>query len=254
MYESFREVNVSFPCPRFRKNPHHEPLSNKAFRALSLGAPVAEEMGFFCDSLTTGEELSVLEDYLQGFFEIEDSASLERTLYELLEHGHQGHYHWILEHDPQEDPAALAPEVEQSIKNYRANLAQGLSTLLAFEMITPETPLAELSIQALDLAHAVSIVRAGADLHLISTEKAWSILYEILALAQKTYSHWEGYALGYLVGRAMWRGSSSVYPDLVRLVMDCLEAEDSPWLQTQEKPEEAYFAKYATDPRSVFDI
>ncbi|WP_399096651.1 DUF1266 domain-containing protein [Streptomyces sp. BBFR2] len=88
------------------------------------------------------------------------------------------------------------------------------------------------SVLALDLAHAVDLVRRGLSARLCAPPQAEEAVLRVGALAREAYDSWEGYAAGYTLGRLLafdngWFGAP--YAETVHVHRVLTQDPASPW-------------------------
>ncbi|GAU65998.1 hypothetical protein SSP35_02_03670 [Streptomyces sp. NBRC 110611] len=200
------------------------PLHGPVAQGLACGAPVAvhhsvpwNELGTaFLDPATDAETL-------RAQWSVTDPATWQQRLDQLF----GGQF------VPADTEAALrarnaadatdAPEIPELVTAYEQRLrTEGL--LPADGRVV--------SLRALDLAHAVGLVRWGLSARLCTPQQAEHAVQQAGARAREVYGSWEEYAAGYLLGRLLafdngWFGPQ--YAEAVHLHRILTQDPSSPW-------------------------
>ena len=87
-----RKMKKVLSNKKYRENPKPENLSQERLAALSVGAINSEQTCYYCDSLTTGEEVCEIKGNLENFYDITDHDSAIETLDWLFERGHRVYF------------------------------------------------------------------------------------------------------------------------------------------------------------------
>lgn len=233
----FNMISKFFDNKKYRKNPIPQNLSKDQFTAINIGAVNAEQTGYFCDSLSTGSKVAEIKENLSNYYDITDRETALETLEWLFTSGHRAYFDLIKgavsDQEPQIDDSGLNEDDIARIKQYGSNLQESIGTLMGYEFINLNQPadLYQQSIAAWDMGRLVLVTRCCFDAGYISDEEAWRYIFNAHQLSQKSYSSWEDFASGYVIGRAMWSGNTMSLTGIIAITQGLLEDEESPWKQ-----------------------
>ena len=233
----FKMISKIFDNERYRKNPVPQNLAKEQFAAINIGAINAEQTEYFCDSLSTGSSVADIKENLSNYYDIIDRESALGTLKWLYVSGHRAYFDVVKEiisgRETQIDSVEFDQDDSARIKEYISNLQKSLDDLIGYDFIKLKqaADLHQQSIVAWDMGRLVLVTRCCFDAGYISDEEAWQYIFNARHLSQESYTSWEDFACGYVIGRAMWSGNTMSLTGIIAITHGLLQDEESPWKQ-----------------------
>lgn len=196
--------------------------------AINIGAINAEQIGYYCDSLTTGSDVEDIKENLEDYYDITNRESALETLKWLYNEGHSVYFDKIKEAVSEENAQFYCDNLESEetacIEEYFFNLEDAVDDLI-------EEDLRRCSVVAWDMGRLVLVARCCFDAGYIFEEAAWRYINNARRTSKEHYNSWEEFARGYVIGRAMWSGSGITLNGIISIAQGLLEDEESPWKQ-----------------------
>jgi hypothetical protein len=126
-------------------------------------------------------------------------------------------------------------------ERYYRNLKSSIPLLIKKQIISAPSDVLKISTLAWDMGRLVNIARWSYDLEYITEIEAWGAIYVAYEQVLKMYGHWQEFANGYLLGRAMWGGTSGMLASpfsmtriiklktIIEITKCMLKYKGSPW-------------------------
>lgn len=237
IFRTLGKVKTVLSSKQFKRNPEVVPLGTIRQIALNVGAINGEQIMSYVDSLTTGLDKATLRDNVFDSYGIKSKDTAIKELGWLLNEGHRGYFE-ILKRDfssampkPPEDGEIDWMEIIDATRlpEYKSNLKDSIEPLVNGKYIRKPKDLASMSILAWDMGRLITVARICYDCGYITEEEAWELIEEAYALCKDRYSDWKELASGYVTGRCMWSGFTTMAAGVMGLTHDLLTHQDSPW-------------------------
>lgn len=235
----FNMISNFFDNESYRKNPVPQNLSAEQFAAINIGAINAEQTEYFCDSLSTGSSVTDIKENLSDYYGITDRETALETLEWLSTSGHRVYFDLIKGtlsgRETQIDDSGLDEDDIARIREYISNLLEALDDLICYDFIKLQQTedLYQQSIVAWDMGRLVLVTRCCFDAGYISDEEAWHYIFNAHRLSRESYTSWEDFAGGYVIGRAMWSGNTMSLIGIIGVTQGLLQDDESPWKQCE---------------------
>lgn len=188
-----------FDSEEYKKNPVPQNLTPEQFSAINIGAINAEQTGYFCDSLSTGEKMSEIKENLSNYYGIVDRASALETLEWLYTSGHRVYFDVIKGVVSGRETEINAVELDEEdidrLKEYFSNLQESMDVLIEEAFISSKADLFDCSIAAWDMGRLVLVTRCCFDVGYISDDEAWSYINKARQTSKEHYRSWKEFAV-----------------------------------------------------------
>jgi len=214
------------------KNPKGN-LTVRQQQAINTGAIMGAMFGDYYNSLQT--KRFRLATRIDGWG-INSASSARETIFGMMigKYGHSSTFDKLKEYVKNENDAVFEADYD---KVFLKNLKKSLPLLIKEHIISAPKDVLEISTFAWDIGRLVNIARWSYDLEYITEEEAWEAIYIAYGWALETYDSWQDFAKGYLLGRAMWGGTSARkglsritrLKTVIQITKRLLEHKDSPW-------------------------
>lgn len=234
----FRRLSRILDNKNYKKNPVPQNLTEEQFSAINIGAINAEQTGYFCDSLSTGARATDIKENLSDYYDITDRESALDTLEWLLNSGHRRYFDLIKGIVSGQTAQGSTDELDQDdiarIEEYSSNLQESSDHLIScgFGRLKQPDDLFQQSVAAWDMGRLVLVTRCCFDVGYITDEEAWQYIFNARRISQETYTSWEDFACGYVIGRAMWSGYTLALNGIIGIAERLLKDDESPWKQS----------------------
>ena len=214
------------------KNPNGN-LTVRQQQAINTGAIMGAMFGDYCNSLQTkrfGRATKI------GGWGIDSASSAKETIWGMItgEYGQSLIFDQLKEYVINENDAVFDSDRD---KVFFQNLKKSLPLLIKEDIISTPEDVLKISTFAWDMGRLVNISRWSYDLEYITEEEAWEAIYIAYEGVLETYGSWQDFAKGYLLGRAMWGGTSGMHgpsriirlKTIIQITERLLKHKDSPW-------------------------
>ncbi len=211
-------------------------------RAVICGANLSMLNNTSLNTLTTLVDERTKEDSLQmleAHWNIDNRASLLKTIQWLEDGGHRGYFQkiWqILQQIPKEEWTISTTKVAtflandgadpERVKEYTENLLEGLTYLKSLEIISEST---RMDCTSWDLARAINLLRWGYDVGFISKDEALNKIRKYAQSITATYDSWMAVSIGYILGFIMWNCDQYQLNIMLHNHYQLLNDSKSPW-------------------------
>ena len=233
---------ISSRAQRFGARDPKGNLTKKQQQAINVGAIIGAVFGDYHNNLQTKKFRSMT--VIEGW-DIHSPPSAKETISWLIHQGHRAEFDQIKSRiDHENDPIFASKRNREFAKNLR----KSIPLLLKQQVIRSPEEISEISTLAWDMGRLVNITRWSYDLKYVTEEEAWEVIGIAYEEVLKTYDSWDDFAKGYLVGRALWGGTSGgigipffnrvkikKLQSIIRKTKSLLEHQASPWNQTPFK-------------------
>lgn len=234
-----RKLQKVLSNKQYRENPNPENLSQERLAALNVGAINSEQTCYYCDSLTTGEQIKEIKENLENFYGIADHDSAVETLDWLYQRGHRVFFDAAKQVYAGAaegiDYSSLTEEEQENFMEYFMNLQSSLQYLSEGNYFSDVSQIADMSIIAWDMGRLVMVTRSCYDCGYISEEEAWQYIENAHKACKEAYADWNEFTKGYVFGRAMWSGANMSLTGIMSIAEGLLADEKSPWKKVSLK-------------------
>ncbi|MDR2033356.1 MAG: DUF1266 domain-containing protein [Helicobacteraceae bacterium] len=221
----------------FAKSAEGAQISQTRRRALLAGLINSEQAGFIGDSLATGSDRKRIEKTLANVWGVVDKQSAVAVLNWLRQSGHRSSFGAVLPYVLKRgDRLDRQKAIEKEFGENAAELCKYADHLIACMDSKKERPIFTIDketlskgILAWDASRMIVTARMAYESGYIDEKVAWAVIENGYDAAAASYENWREFAIGYLIGRAMWGGDSNELDKLCEIAQKALNDKKSLW-------------------------
>lgn len=215
-------------------------LAEERYKKIALGAIYSEQQTTYINSLETGSSKSDLKTILGQWWGINSRNDAIEILNDLTHKGYRFYFKTVFAAYQEQDTNKVKELLQNNFNNQvdleksidlLNNLKDTYNDLKSDGIISHESDIEHYGIVGWDCGRLVYVARLCYDAGYITEDEAWQYIDSADALAHKTFHSWHDYGYSYVLGRAMWGGSSANNSGVASIAKTLLEKQNSPWVE-----------------------
>lgn len=221
------------------ENPETEP---GRLWIVTLSAPLTYLQNNFMDSFEIRMSAGECIKSLYNSWDIVSPETARDTLQNLTLRGHRALFPFVMHlvqnvevsKWPEEaEPFVLALDSETPQHTYDRTISMAFNLHEVTSSLQEDYDIGPIElqrgIQAWDATRAVSLARSCRQAGYLEVNEAWEVCMPFVMTARQSYSNWEQYLQGFIIGRAVWAGLGDHYDELAALNYVFTESSKSPF-------------------------
>ncbi len=218
-----------------RENPQSTNAERRKI-ALSISYPLAIELGFDTEQLSTGWDTEEAREYLLKKWNIKERDLAKELLHYIEQEGERATYQIILPYfllaEDKENRKKILEERYMAIDRfirYSDNLSDCLPCLKDTGIFSPEKSDYERGTLAWDMALLVTIARISFDAKYIEEKEALQYIDTAYKHCRKTFRNWNEIGKSFVLGEAMRKGNDLSFANTLVLIQIALTQDNGVW-------------------------
>ena len=214
-------------------------VSGERYKKLSIGSLYARQQGGYLNSLSLDIK-DKLPTILGEWWGISSSRSAKETLDYLCQKGFDYYFPFVykaflLEDETEQDQIfqqnMTTQEDYDKATSQLNNLKETYKELMECGVISTKEDLARCGVLGWAGGRLNFLARACYDARYISEAEAWQYIDKAYELVYPKFTSWHDMAMSYVIGRAIWGGTSAYNSGMKSIADELLSNSKSPWVQ-----------------------